>query len=197
VREVAEVPQSSASLCPKSATAPAADIRTEQRITHILIREILIDLDDATYEAVVTIHWSGGLHPELRVARGRTGRSPADRHPNPVEVIRNIGGQWPGYQVAVTMNRMRGKPADGQATVRVRELRERLGIAPFDPASKTEEMITEQPHPVRQCAKRPDTGKRWRDGPRENSESSFGMVESKRVVLHAHVACQSGCTARP
>ena len=34
--------------------------------------------------------------------------------------------------------------ADGKAwtTVRVRELRERLSIAPFDPASKTEEMIT-------------------------------------------------------
>ena len=33
------------------------------------------------------------------------------------------------------MNRMRCKPADGQAwtTLRVRDLRERLGIAPFDP----------------------------------------------------------------
>ena len=33
------------------------------------------------------------------------------------------------------MNRMRCKPSDGNAwtTVRVRELRERLGIAPFDP----------------------------------------------------------------
>jgi hypothetical protein len=42
------------------------------------------------------------------------------------------------------MNRMRCKPADGKAstTVRIRELRERLGIAPFDPTSKTEEMIT-------------------------------------------------------
>jgi hypothetical protein len=74
----------------------------------------------------------------------RTGRYPADRRPNPVEVIRKIGGHWPDYQVAVTMNRMRCKPADGKAwtTVRVRELRERLGIAPFDPTSKTEEMIT-------------------------------------------------------
>ena len=36
------------------------------------------------------------------------------------------------------MNRMRCKPPDGKAwtTVRVRELRERLGIAPFDPSSR-------------------------------------------------------------
>src|SRR5262249_56878507 len=98
------------------------------RIAHILIREVLIDLDDATNEAIVTIHWNGGRHTELRVTRVRTGRYPTDRHPNPVEVIRKIGGHWPDYQVAVTMNRMRCKPADGKAwtTVRVRELRERL-----------------------------------------------------------------------
>ena len=123
---------------------PNTDTRTKQRIAHILIREVLIDLDDATNEAVVTIHWNGGRHTELRVSRVRTGRYPADRHPNPVEVIRKIGGHWPDYQVAVTMNRMRCKPADGKAwtTVRVRELRERLGIAPFDPASKTDKTIT-------------------------------------------------------
>jgi DNA invertase Pin-like site-specific DNA recombinase len=123
---------------------PGTDTRTKQRIAHILIREVLIDLDDATNEAVVTIHWNGGRHTELRVARVQTGRYPADRQPNPVEVIRKIGGHWPDYQVAVTMNRMRCKPADGKAwtTVRVGQLRERLGIAPFDPALKTEEMIT-------------------------------------------------------
>jgi DNA invertase Pin-like site-specific DNA recombinase len=123
--------------------APGTETRTKQRIAHILIREVLIDLDDAANEAVVTIHWNGGRHTELRIPRVRVGRYPADRRPNPVEVIRKIGGHWPGYQVAVTMNRMRCKPADGKAwtTVRVRELRERLGIAPFDPASHLEETI--------------------------------------------------------
>jgi hypothetical protein len=123
--------------------APSTDTRTKQRIAHILIREVLIDLDDTTNEAIVTIHWHGGRRTELRVTRVRTGRYPADRRPNPVEVIRKIGGHWPDYQVAVTMNRMRCKPADGKAwtTVRVRELRERLGSAPFDPASQQEQTI--------------------------------------------------------
>ena len=42
------------------------------------------------------------------------------------------------------MNRMRCKPADGKAwtTVRVRELRERLGIAPFDPSSRQIETLS-------------------------------------------------------
>lgn len=119
---------------PSAWNAPGTDMRTKQRIAHILIQEVLIDLDDASREAVVTIHWRGGRHTELRVSRVRCGRYPADRRPSPVEVIRKLGGQWPDREVAVTMNRMRCKPSDGKAwtTVRVRELRERLGIAPFD-----------------------------------------------------------------
>ena len=119
---------------PATWNAPGVDARTKQRITHILIREVVIDLDDATREAAVTIHWNGGRHTELRISRVRCGY-PEDRRPAPVEVIRKLGGQWPDREVAVTMNRMRCKPSDGKAwtTVRVSDLRERLGIAPFDP----------------------------------------------------------------
>ena len=48
------------------------------------------------------------------------------------------------------MNRMRCKPPDGKAwtTVRVRELRERLGIAPFDPSPRQ----IEARHLCRRCA---------------------------------------------
>src|SRR5437762_13310375 len=96
-----------------------------------------------TNEALVMIHWNGGRHTELRVSRVRTGRYPGDRHPSPVEAIRKLGGQLPDRELAVTMNRMRCKPADGNAwtTVRVRELRERLGIGAFDPGSQSEETI--------------------------------------------------------
>jgi hypothetical protein len=124
--------------------APGTDARTKQRIAHILIREVVLDRDDSANQAIVTIHWNGGRHTELRVSRTGAGRYPADRHPGPVEVIRKLGGQWPDREVAVTMNRMRCKPADGQAwtTVRVGELRERLGIAPFDPTLPRAETIS-------------------------------------------------------
>lgn len=129
---------------PTTWNAPGTDMRTKQRITHILIREVVLDLDEATNDALVTIHWHGGRHTELHVARVKTGRYPADRHPGAVEVVRKLGGEWPDREVATTMNRMRCKPPDGKAwtTVRVREMREQLGIAPFDPASRTEETIS-------------------------------------------------------
>jgi hypothetical protein len=129
---------------PAAWNAPATDARTKQRLTHILIQEAVIDLDDAANEAIVIIHWTGGRHTELRVPRVRTGRYPADRHPSPVEVIRKLGGQWPDRELAVTMNRMRCKSEDGQSwtMVRVQELRERVGIAAFDPAQAGSETIS-------------------------------------------------------
>jgi DNA invertase Pin-like site-specific DNA recombinase len=129
---------------PAAWNAPTTDARTRQRLTRILIQEVLIDLDDASNEAVVTVHWTGGRHTEVRVPRVRCGRYPADRRPSPVEVIRKLGGQWPDRDLAVTMNRMRCKPADGKSwtTVRVRELRERLGIAAYDPTPATVETIS-------------------------------------------------------
>lgn len=129
---------------PAAWNAPTTDTRTRQRLTRILIEEVVIDLDDATNETVLTIHWVGGRHTQVRVARVRCGRYPDDRKPNAVEVIRKLGGQWPDREVAVTMNRMRCKAENGATwtTVRVRELRERLGIAPYDPAAQTVEMIS-------------------------------------------------------
>ncbi|WP_036239905.1 recombinase family protein, partial [Mesorhizobium sp. LSJC280B00] len=40
--------------------APSTDTRTKQRLIHILVQEIVCDLDEATNEAVLLIHWTGG-----------------------------------------------------------------------------------------------------------------------------------------
>lgn len=123
---------------------PDTDARTKQRIVRILIHEVVIDLDDRADEVVLTIHWVGGRHTEVRMARVKTGRYPSDRRPSAVIVMRKLGGKWPDRQLAVTMNRMRCQTADGGSwtTVRVKELRERLKIPPFDPQTVGEETIT-------------------------------------------------------
>lgn len=129
---------------PAAWNAPGVTMRAKQRLARILIQEVVVDLDEPAHEAVVTIHWTGGRHTEIRVARTRTGRYPDDRHPSPVEVIRKLGGQWPDRDLAVTMNRMRCKTGDDESwtTVRVRALRERLGIAAFDPAAPRVQTIS-------------------------------------------------------
>jgi Recombinase zinc beta ribbon domain len=113
--------------------APATDMRHKQRLVRLLIEEIVTDVDDR--EVVLIIHWVGGRHTEIRVARVRGGRYPENRHPSAVEALRQLGGRWPDRELAVTLNRMRCRGEHGTpwTTVRVRELRERLGIPAFAP----------------------------------------------------------------
>jgi excisionase family DNA binding protein len=120
---------------PRAWEAAGTDARAKQRLVRLLIEEVVVDLDDAAHEVVATLHWIGGRHTEVRVRRRRAGGYPADRRPSPVEVLRKLGGQWPDRELAVTMNRMRCKTEDGETwtTVRVAQLRDRLGVPPYDP----------------------------------------------------------------
>jgi len=54
---------------PAAWNAPTADTRTKQRLIHILIQEIVCDLDDAANAVVLLIHWTGGRHSEIHVPR--------------------------------------------------------------------------------------------------------------------------------
>ena len=129
---------------PGAWNAAGEDGRAKQRLVRLLIEEVVIDLDDETNEAVVVIHWIGGRHTELRVARRRTGRYPTDRIPCPEEVLRKLGTEWPDRTLAVTMNRMRCKTEDGETwtTVKVTRLRKRLGLPEFDPDADRPETIS-------------------------------------------------------
>jgi hypothetical protein len=92
---------------PAAWNAPGTDARTKQRLTRIVIQEVVIDDDPKGNQIVVVIHWTGGRHTEARVDKVRTGRYPDERYPSSVEVMRTLGGHWPDRELAVTMNRMR------------------------------------------------------------------------------------------
>jgi DNA invertase Pin-like site-specific DNA recombinase len=124
--------------------ASSTDTRTKQRLIHILVQEIVCELDDATNEAVLLVHWRGGRHTEVRVARVKTGRYPSDMAPTAVDALRKLAGHWPDRELAVSLNRMRCKTGNGETwtTVRVREMRERLGLPEYDPTQAGVEMIS-------------------------------------------------------
>jgi DNA invertase Pin-like site-specific DNA recombinase len=129
---------------PAAWNAPTSDTRTKQRLIHILVQEIVCELDDTTNEAVLLIHWTGGRHSELRIPRVKTGRYPGDMAPAAADALRKLAGHWPDRELAVSLNRMRCKSGNGETwtTVRVREMRERLGIPEFDAAKADGEMIS-------------------------------------------------------
>ncbi len=124
--------------------AAGTDARAKQRLVRLLIEEVVINLDEHRIEAVLVVHWIGGRHTEVRMARRRTGRYPADRQPRASEVLRKLGGHWPDRELAVTLNRMRCRTDDGETwtTVRVAALREKLGIAAYDPDAEVPKTIS-------------------------------------------------------
>lgn len=129
---------------PAAWNAPSADTRTKQRLIHILVQEIVCDLDDDANEAVLLIHWTGGRHTEVRVPRVKTGRYPGDMAPTAVDALRKLAGHWPDRELAVSLNRMRCRTSDGETwtTIRVREMRERLGLPAYDPTKAGGGMIS-------------------------------------------------------
>jgi DNA invertase Pin-like site-specific DNA recombinase len=129
---------------PAAWNAASTDTGAKQRLIHILVQEVVCELDEAANEAVLLIHWTGGRHTKVRVPRVKTGRYPGDMAPTAVEALRKLAGHWPDRQLAVSLNRMRCKNNVGETwtTVRVREMRERLGIAEYDPADTDQTMIS-------------------------------------------------------
>ncbi len=52
---------------------PRSDARLKKRIVRTLMKEVLVEIDEQRSEVVLTIHWQGGVHTELRVPRRRRG----------------------------------------------------------------------------------------------------------------------------
>ena len=63
--------------------------------------------------------------------------------PTAVDALRKLAGHWPDRELAGAQS-VRCKTGDGETwtTVRVREMRERLGLPEYDPASSDGKMIS-------------------------------------------------------
>ncbi|MGY3619255.1 recombinase family protein [Bradyrhizobium sp. USDA 10063] len=55
-------------------SAPTTDSRLKKRIVRTLIHEVVADIDDTTSEIVIVVHWSGGVHSEIRLPKRRRGQ---------------------------------------------------------------------------------------------------------------------------
>mgnify|MGYP001056356511 CR=1 FL=1 len=115
--------------------AETTDMRLKQRITRILIQEIVVDVDDSTSEIVLMIHWTGGRHSELRVKKNLTGHHSRCTSLEAIEIIRQMAGCFPDDQIAATLNRLGLKTGSGNNWVelRVRTTRSYHELPSYDP----------------------------------------------------------------
>jgi len=108
----------------------AADMRLKQRIVRMLVREIVADVDAVRCEIVLTIHWYGGRHTELRVAKNRVGQHGRTASVEVEDIVRRMAGRWSNDEIAATLNRM-GLRTGTRLTwngARVESLRKRMGL---------------------------------------------------------------------
>jgi excisionase family DNA binding protein len=126
--------------------SPAADMKLKQRIVRLLIHEIVADVDESASEIVLVIHWVGGRHTELRVPKNKTGHHSRSTGEGATEVVRRMAGRWPDEQIAATLNRLRLRTGVGNTwnEVRVRSIRQRLGLPAHDSAMTPATLTLEQ-----------------------------------------------------
>ena len=93
--------------------APGVTMRTRQQLLHTLVQEIIADLDEKTREIVLTIHWRGGQHSQVRLAKPKSGEHGCRTPDEALAVMRSMAGKWSDEHIAATLNRM-GLPT-GQA----------------------------------------------------------------------------------
>ena len=124
--------------------APQTDMRLKQRIARILIQEIVADLDEKANEIVLIIHWHGGRHSELRVARNKTGHHGKSTKIEVFDLVRQLAGQCRDEQIAVTLNRLGLRTGAGNSwdKARIRDLRSKLHLPAFDPAKPGSAMLS-------------------------------------------------------
>ena len=53
--------------------APGVTMRARQRLLRALVTDIIADVDETAREVVLTIHWRGGQHLQLRVRKPKSG----------------------------------------------------------------------------------------------------------------------------
>jgi DNA invertase Pin-like site-specific DNA recombinase len=84
---------------------PQSDARLKKRIVRTLMREIVVDIDTAASEVILVIHWSGGIHTELRLPRRRRGQNSRQSSPQLIDAVRILANLCSDDLIAGTLNR--------------------------------------------------------------------------------------------
>ena len=93
----------------------ATDMRLKQRIVRILIHDIMVDIDDASREIVLVLHWQGGRHTEVRVTRPWSGRTKRCTDAEATTLVRRMAGRWHDDTIAMQLNLLGWRTGTGQS----------------------------------------------------------------------------------
>lgn len=124
--------------------APGVSMRARQRLLRALVTDIIADVDETAREVVLTIHWRGGQHSQLRVRKPKSGEHGCRTPEEALAVMRSMATRWSDEDIAASLNRMGMPTGQGKTWTahRVSSLRRVHGIHAYRSAEKNGEWLT-------------------------------------------------------
>lgn len=124
--------------------APGVGMRTRQQLLRAMVEEIFADVDEHTREIVLTIHWRGGQHSQMRIPKPRSGEHGCRTSEEALAVIRSMITRWSDEQIAASLNRMAIPTGHGKTWTahRVASVRRVNGIHAYRSAEKDGQWLT-------------------------------------------------------
>jgi excisionase family DNA binding protein len=110
---------------------PAASSETRKRILRAVLKEIIVTV--AADRLRLVLHWQGGDHTGLEVAKNRTGQNRWKTDVETVQLVHELARILPDHSIAPLLNRLGIRSAKGQSwtQVRVRNFRSVHQIAVY------------------------------------------------------------------
>jgi len=93
---------------------PAASAARKKRMLRTVLHEISIDTRPEPPEHLLQLHWHGGVHTELRVARKPVGKHGRATPQQALEVIRELSKVCRDQTIAATLNRLGYRTGTGK-----------------------------------------------------------------------------------
>jgi excisionase family DNA binding protein len=125
---------------------PAASAVLKKRVLRTVLEEIIVDVQVEPSELHLLLHWTGGVHTELRVPKNRTGEHEVRTDRELLDVLRDLAKVSPDRATAAILNRLGYQTATGLTwtETRVRTVRQRYGIPAAIPGAEREWMTLEE-----------------------------------------------------
>ncbi|MGB7306892.1 MAG: recombinase family protein [Burkholderiaceae bacterium] len=124
--------------------APGVTMRARQRLMRTLIVDVIADVDETSREVMLTIHWRGGHHSQLRVRKLKSGEHGCTTPDQALAVIRRMAGRWSDEDIAASLNRMGIRTGQDKTWTahRVASIRRVRNISAFRSATKDGQWLT-------------------------------------------------------
>ncbi|RUU48906.1 helix-turn-helix domain-containing protein [Mesorhizobium sp. M6A.T.Ca.TU.002.02.2.1] len=124
--------------------APGVDMRCRQQLLRALIKGIVADVDDDARDVILTIHWHGGQHSQVRVRKPKSGEHGQRTPEEALAIMRSMATRWSDAEIAATLNRMGMQTGQGKTWTarRVQSLRTVHKISGYRSSDKNGEWLT-------------------------------------------------------